>query len=68
MKEDIFVIKGNVEPLLARQSCFDLKILNPADQVRPIKNSSERFLKLETDISLCLKDWDKSQVTAIKYL
>ncbi len=55
MKEDIFVIKGNVEPLLARQSGFDLKILNPADQVRPIKNSSERFLKLETEYQSLFK-------------
>ncbi len=55
MQYYIFVIKGNVEPLLGRQSCFDLKILNPADQVRPIENSSERFLKLETEYQSLFK-------------
>ncbi len=55
MKDDIFVIKGNAEPLLGRQSCFDLKNLNPADQVRPIENSSERFLKLETEYQSLFK-------------
>lgn len=55
IKDDIFVIKGNVEPLLGRQSCFDLKILNSADQVRPVENLSERYLKLENEYQSLFK-------------
>lgn len=45
MKDDVYVIRGDVEPLLGRMSSFSLKILNKRETVSAVQQS-QRFQNL----------------------
>ncbi|XP_051804922.1 uncharacterized protein K02A2.6-like [Acanthochromis polyacanthus] len=54
VKDNIYVIEGNVEALLGRKTSFDLKILNTGEKVNTV-GQTERFNELVKEFPLVFK-------------
>ena len=46
IKDDVYVIRGDVEALLGRTSSFSMKILNKKETINTVQHSAERFQNL----------------------
>lgn len=54
VKDNVYVIEGNVEALLGRKTSFELKILNTGENVNTVRQT-ERFNKLVKEYPLVFK-------------